>query len=108
MVPAGLITARSKGKAKGRNKGLILILTLTAVLSMVSLHSTAPGPRSSLEGARVAILIADGYHDHEFWFPYYRFLEEGAEVVVAGPKTGTVYGEGLHGKDGLPAEATHT
>jgi protease I len=61
-----------------------------------------------LEGCRVAIIIADGYHEHEFWFPYYRFKEEGAQVVVAGPKKGTVFGEGRHGKDGLPANVTHT
>ncbi len=61
-----------------------------------------------LEGIKVAIVIAEGYHDHEFWFPYYRFKEEGAELVVAGPKKGIVYGEGRHGKDGLPARITHT
>ena len=61
-----------------------------------------------LEGHRVAIIIADGYHEHEFWFPYYRFREEGAEVIVAGPRIGVVYGEGRHGKDGLRAEITHT
>jgi len=61
-----------------------------------------------LRGCKVAIVIAEGYHDHEFWFPYYRFKEEGAEVVVTGPKKGIVYGEGRHGKDGLPAEITHT
>jgi protease I len=61
-----------------------------------------------LENSKIAILIADGYHEHEFWFPYYRFREEGAEVLVAGTATGTVYGEGRHGKDGLPAEVTHT
>ena len=64
--------------------------------------------RLRLEGRRVALVIANGYHEHEFWFPYYRFREEGAEVVVAGPAVGTVYGEGRHGKDGLPAEITHT
>ena len=53
----------------------------------------------------VVILIAKGYHDHEFWFPYYRFLEEGANVIVAAPKAGTVYGEGRSGKDGLEAKA---
>jgi hypothetical protein len=26
-----------------------------------------------LKGCRVAIVIANGYHEHEFWFPYYRF-----------------------------------
>jgi len=33
---------------------------------------------------------------------------EGATVIVAGPKVGTVFGEGRHGKDGLPAEVTHS
>ncbi len=61
-----------------------------------------------LEGCKIAIIIANGYHEHELWFPYYRFKEEGAEVVVAGPKLGTVYGEGRHGKDGLPAQVTHS
>ena len=61
-----------------------------------------------LKGRRIAIVITNGYHEHEFWFPYYRFHEEGAEVVVAGPSVGVVYGEGRHGKDGLPAKVTHT
>lgn len=58
----------------------------------------------SLTGKRILIVIAEGYHEHEFWFPYYRFLEAGAEVVTAGPKPGPVVGEGRHGKDGLLAE----
>ena len=45
-----------------------------------------------LKGAAVAMLIADGYHEHEFWFPYYRFREEGAEVTVAAIEKGTVTG----------------
>ncbi len=61
-----------------------------------------------LKGYRAVIVIADGYHEHEFWFPYYRFKEEGAEVLVAGPEVKTVYGEGRHGTDGLPAEITHS
>jgi len=56
-----------------------------------------------LEGKRIAILIATGYHEHELLFPYYRLKEAGAEVIVAGPEAGeTVYGEGRHGMDGLP------
>jgi len=62
----------------------------------------------SLAGRRVAIVIADGYHEHEFWFPYYRFAEAGAETIVAGPKAGEVSGEGRHGRGGLPARVTHT
>jgi len=38
----------------------------------------------SLSGKRVAILLADGFEDLEFFYPYYRLLEEGAEVVVVG------------------------
>ncbi|SCJ44177.1 intracellular protease%2C PfpI family [uncultured Clostridium sp.] len=54
------------------------------------------------QGKRVAIIVDTGTHDHEFWFPYYRFLEEGAQVVVAGLESGQVLGEGVNGKDGLP------
>jgi len=61
-----------------------------------------------LEGCTVVIVIAEDYHEHEFWFPYYRFREKGANLVVAGPRIGTVLGEGRYGKDGLPAQVTHT
>jgi len=54
-----------------------------------------------LSNRRIALVIAEGYHEHEFWFPYYRFLEEGSEVVVAGPEVGTVRGEGPAGRNGL-------
>ena len=49
------------------------------------------------QGKRVAIIVDTGTHDHEFWFPYYRFLEEGAQVVVAGLEPGQVLGEGVIG-----------
>lgn len=61
-----------------------------------------------LKGKKIAVVITDGYHEHEYWFPYYRFREEGAEVITAGPKVGEVSGEGRHGRDGLPAKVTHT
>jgi deglycase len=37
-----------------------------------------------LEGKRVAILVEDDYQMHEFWYPFYRFQEAGAEVRVIG------------------------
>lgn len=37
-----------------------------------------------LEGKRVAILVEDDYQMHEFWYPYYRMQEAGAEVKVIG------------------------
>src|SRR5215831_7307231 len=37
-----------------------------------------------LEGKRVAILVEDQYQMHEFWYPFYRFQEAGAEVIPGG------------------------
>ncbi len=60
-----------------------------------------------LTGKRIAIAIATGFHEHELLYPYYRFKEAGAQVLVAGPEAGaTLYGEGRHGMDGLPFSAT--
>ncbi len=68
----------------------------------------ADQPQTPSKRYRVVIAVAEGYQEHELWFPYYRFREEGADVVVAGPEAGTVCGAGLHGKDGLPAVVTTT
>lgn len=38
----------------------------------------------NLKGKKVAILIEDMFNIYEFWYPYYRLLEAGAEVVVVG------------------------
>ena len=60
-----------------------------------------------LTGKRIAVLIATGFHDHEFFYPYYRLKEAGAEVIVAAPQAATTYyGEGRHGMDGLPFDST--
>jgi len=55
-----------------------------------------------LTGKRIALLAADGIHEHEFWTPYYRLKEEAASLTVAGEQKGKTYrGEGIHGLDGL-------
>lgn len=51
-----------------------------------------------LKGKRIAILIEDLYNEFEFWYPYYRMKEAGAEVTVVG--TGA---KEYHSKIGLPA-----
>ena len=51
-----------------------------------------------LSGKRIAILIEDLYNDFEFWIPYYRMKEAGAQVTVVG--TGA---KEYHSKVGLPA-----
>jgi len=54
-----------------------------------------------LQGKKIAILIEEMFNTHEFWYPYYRLKEAGAEVVVVGSKGATVY----HGKPGTEAQS---
>ncbi len=53
-----------------------------------------------LQGKRVAILVEDLYEDLELWYPYYRLLEEGAQVRLVGPQA-----KAYTSKHGLPAQA---
>ncbi len=46
------------------------------------------------------MFVADLYEDVEFWYPFYRMKEEGAEVVVIGPEAGD-----YKGKHGVPVRA---
>ena len=49
---------------------------------------------------KIAILVEDFYNELELWYPYYRLLEEGAEVKLVGPAA-KVY----ESKHELPAKA---
>ncbi len=55
-----------------------------------------------LSGKKAVILIEDIYNDYELIYPYYRLLEAGAEVQVAGPKAGQVF----TGKAGTTMKST--
>lgn len=57
----------------------------------------------SLAGKKVAILAADEYEDLELWVPLMRLREEGAEVLVVGPKQGS-----YSSKHGYAVEADAT
>lgn len=46
---------------------------------------------------KAIILTADVFEDMELFFPYFRLLEEGIEVDVAGPKKGGIHGEHGYG-----------
>lgn len=53
-----------------------------------------------LQGKQIAMLVADLYQEIEFWYPYYRMIEEGAKVTVFGPEA-TRYTS----KHGVPVQA---
>jgi len=50
--------------------------------------------------AKVLIMTADGFEDLELFYPYYRLLEEGLDVVISAPRKGPV-----RGKHGLEVKA---
>ena len=50
---------------------------------------------------KIAILIEDMFNVFEFWYPYYRLKEEGAEVVVVGSGRTDVFS----GKPGTECKA---
>ena len=54
-----------------------------------------------LKGKRIAVLVDSIYQEMEVWYPYYRFVEAGAEVDLVGPKAGETYPSKL----GYPAKA---
>jgi protease I len=48
---------------------------------------------SANKTVRALILTANEFEDMELFFPYFRLLEEGAEVDIAAPQTGLIHGE---------------
>jgi len=56
-----------------------------------------------LAGKRIAILVAEGVEDLEFFVPMMRLQEEGAEVIAASMKP-----DAVHGKNGLEIKPTAT
>lgn len=57
-----------------------------------------------LEGKKILILIEEMFNVFEFWYPYYRLKEEGAEVIVVGSGSADIY----NGKPGTQAKADIT
>jgi protease I len=51
-----------------------------------------------LKGMKILTFTGDYYEDLELWYPKYRLIEAGAEVVVAGQEKGVKY----EGKNGYP------
>ncbi|MGJ5816477.1 type 1 glutamine amidotransferase domain-containing protein [Paludibaculum fermentans] len=45
----------------------------------------------TLQGKKVAIFVDQQYQEMEVWYPYYRLVEEGAEVHVIAAEAGKTY-----------------
>jgi protease I len=56
-------------------------------------------PEAKLKGKRIAIFVDQLYQEMEVWYPYYRLIEEGAEVHFVGDQAGKTYPS----KTGYPA-----
>lgn len=59
-------------------------------------HKASPIPNHLKKNKKIAILTEEGTEDLEFFYPYYRFSEEGYEVDVI-----TINGEAFSGKKGI-------
>jgi protease I len=57
-----------------------------------------------LKGKRILVLVETFYNEFEFWYPYYRLKEAGAEVTVVGSGSAEVY----QSKAGLPVHVDTT
>ena len=53
-----------------------------------------------LEGKKIILLVEEIFNDLEFWYPYYRLREAGAQVVVVGSGSADAY----RGKSGTVAK----
>ncbi len=56
---------------------------------------------NKLTGKKILMFVDDVYEDLELWYPKLRLIEEGVEVVVAGPESNKVY----KGKNGYPCKS---
>jgi protease I len=54
-----------------------------------------------LVGKKILMFVEDTYEDLELWYPKLRLIEEGAQVIIAGPEANKVY----KGKNGYPCKS---
>ena len=54
-----------------------------------------------LAGKNILMFVDDTYEDLELWYPKLRMIEEGAQVIVAGPEANKVY----QGKNGYQCKS---
>lgn len=56
---------------------------------------------NKLSSKRILMFVDHVYEDLELWYPKLRLIEEGAEVIVAGPEANKIY----EGKNGYPCKS---
>ncbi len=56
---------------------------------------------NKLTGKKILMFVDHVYEDLELWYPKLRLIEEGAEVIVAGPESNKIY----EGKNGYPCRS---
>ena len=56
----------------------------------------------NMQEKRIAILAENQYQEMELWYPYYRFVEAGAQVDIVAPEAGQTYSSKL----GYPVKST--
>ena len=54
-----------------------------------------------LSGKRAVVFVEEQFNDQEFWYPYYRLIEAGAETIICGSGRTSVF----TGKSGTVATA---
>jgi protease I len=57
-----------------------------------------------LQGKKILILVETFYNEFEFWYPFYRLKEAGAQVTVVGSGNADIY----KSKAGLPVKVDTT
>ena len=57
-----------------------------------------------LKEKRFVILVDTQFNDHEYWYPYFRLREAGAEITIVASKAGQTYS----GKYGTPVKSDKT
>ncbi|MFH7320212.1 type 1 glutamine amidotransferase domain-containing protein [Desulfurivibrio sp. D14AmB] len=58
------------------------------------------------QGKKILLMVEELYNDREFWYPYYRLLEEGCRVEVVSSRAGAIHGgaAGIKAKSDLAAD----
>src|SRR5256712_3232876 len=78
------VMSRPRRPRRSRDASYRLWCALSSRRAAKNLAVARDARPMTLGGKKVVVLAEDGYEDLELWVPYYRMLEAGADVVLAG------------------------